>query len=368
LYFLPCHFIILWKARKTMKLKCAVLGATGVVGQYFLKLLAGHPFFTVAAVCASDARNGQRLGDIRPHTAEGIPPEFADLRFDAMDVSILAKKEVKLVFSALPADIAKDFEKQAAMQGIHVFSNASSYRMDADVPILIPEINHDHLQLAKAQLKCRPGFIITNANCTSTGLALALLPIASMHIKKLIIASYQAISGAGYPGVAALDISGNVIPHIEGEEAKVRKECAKIFGRAQTDHIIAADWQIYAHCVRGPTLYGHLVSMHVEVDNPCSLEELRRLYANFAQPKEIAGLPTAPDKPLIVRKEPNRPQPALDVWAGSPAQAAGMAVSVGKLEVEGNVIRLVSLSHNLVRGAAGGSVLNAELALREKLL
>jgi aspartate-semialdehyde dehydrogenase len=350
------------------KIQCVVLGATGVVGQHFLRLLANHPLFQVAAVCASEGRVGQRLGDIKSLIPEGIPAEVADLTFVSMAVKTLLAKKVQVAFSALPSDIAKEVEKELAGAGIHVFSNAGAYRMDETVPILIPEVNHPHLALAREQMQHSKGFIITNANCTTTGLTLALLPILSLGIRKLVVASYQAISGAGYPGVSALDISGNVIPYIDGEEPKVRKECAKIFGRVEGAIIQPTDWEIYAHCVRVPTLVGHLLSVHVEVETNSTLEQVQAYYENYQPDRPVQGLPTAPVKPVVLTMDKTRPQPSRDIMLGEPARTQGMTVSVGRLEVEKNIIRFITLSNNLVRGAAGGSVLNAELALREGLL
>lgn len=350
------------------KIRVAVLGATGMVGQYFLHLLRDHPDFEVAAVCASEARIGQPLMEARALHPAGIPAQMAHLHFSALDAKSLADLGVDIAFSGLPADIARNIEMELTLRGIHVFSNASSYRMDALVPILIPEINASHLALVSQQLQQRKGFIITNANCTTTGLAISLLPLLPLGIKRLIVASYQAVSGAGYPGIPAMDISGNVIPYIDGEEPKVRKECGKIFGRVGPAGLEPAQWQVYAHCIRVPTLVGHLVSTHVELAEALTLEQVTGLFRDYQSPVEVAGLPTAPLKPIILATDRNRPQPMRDADAGEPARAAGMAVTVGRLEVEGNIVRYVNLANNLVRGAAGGSVLNAELCLRQGLI
>jgi len=350
------------------KIKSAVLGATGIVGQHFVKLLVDHPYFELAAVCASDARAGQRLREIKPLIADGIPPAFADMVFDPMSIDLLLTKGIEIVFSALPADIATGIEKEAAEKGLKVFSNANSYRMNPQVPILIPEINYQHLALAQVQQQQTKGFIITNANCTTTGLALALIPLLLLRIKKLIVASYQAISGAGYPGVAALDIAGNVIPFIQGEENKVRQECAKICGRLKGSEIVPTDWEVHAHCFRVPTIVGHLISVHVEVEQDVDFQGVVDRFKSYVSPEQVMGLPTAPVQPVILNLEPTRPQPRIDVDAGEPVRAKGMTATVGRLEVSGRIIRFATLSNNLVRGAAGGSVLNAELAYRERLL
>ena len=347
-----------------MKVKCAILGATGVVGQNFMKLLAGHPYFELAAVCASDARTGKTLGEMKEHVPGGIPAEFSDMVFDPIDIDILVSKKIKIVFSALPADVAIGLEKEAAKNGMYVFSNTSSYRMDENVPILIPEVNYPHLELVKSQTDTK-GFIVTNANCTTTGLTMALLPIIPFGIKRLIVASYQAISGAGYPGLSAMDIMGNVVPYIGGEEPKLLRETKKICGTYANGAIQTPDWEIHAHCIRVPAIVGHLISVHAEMEKPVDHDKVLSSFQNYKTPEAVAGLPTTPDQPVIYRPEPDRPQHRYDVNAGTPERASGMAVSVGRLQVEGNIIRFVTLSNNLVRGAAGGSVLNAELAYRQ---
>ncbi|MBN1465729.1 aspartate-semialdehyde dehydrogenase [candidate division KSB1 bacterium] len=348
------------------KVRCAVLGATGVVGQNFLRLLVAHPNFELVAICASDVRVGLKLASAKEQVDGGIPIEFADLVFDPIDVDVLAAKQVQVAFSALPADVAKEVEKEAARRGIKVFSNAGAYRMEKDVPILIPEVNHAHLALVREQ--DTPGFIVTNANCTATGLAMALLPIIPFGIRKLVIASYQAISGAGYPGLSALDILGNVIPYISNEEVKLRQECTKICGALRGGAIAAADWEVHAHCIRVGTLIGHLISVHVELQSEISLQEVQDAIMHYQTPQPIAGLPTSPDVPIYYLEQVDRPQPRYDVMLGTPPRTRGMAIAIGRLEVARNVIRFVTLSNNLIRGAAGGSVLNAELAHRQGML
>jgi aspartate-semialdehyde dehydrogenase len=283
-----------------------------------------------------------------------------------MEPEALAKEGVQIAFSGLPADIAKNIEPTLADRGVHIFSNASAFRMDPAVPILIPEVNHNHLALVQQQ--SRKGMIVTNANCTTTGLALSLAPLHSLGIVRLIVASYQAVSGAGYPGVPAMDISGNLIPWIDGEEAKVRLECNKIFGQIGNGGINPAGWEVHAHCIRVPTLVGHLISTHVELAQEVTQTQIEELYLSYQSPMEVAGLPMAPDKPLLFVKESNRPQPRVDADAGGPGRRSGMAAIVGRLEVSGKIVRQVNLANNLVRGAAGGSVLNAELALRNGYL
>ena len=352
------------------KIRCAIAGATGIVGQNFIRLLHNHPNFELASICAGDARIGQEFGKTIPFVQTPLPTDILRMPLDAMDIETLRKREIAVVFSALPADIANSFEIQAANAGLAVFSNASAHRMDADVPILIPEINADHLQLVELQKKrfTNGGFIVTNANCTTTGLVLALAPLLDLDLYEIVIASYQALSGAGYPGYSAMEMSANCIPYIAGEEKKVEIEVEKIFGKIYKNTIQPVDWNIAAHCVRVPTIVGHLISVHAigERELPHSAIEYR--FQNFKPGKSVLGLPTAPVQPILLLNEPDRPQPRLDVNAGEPARARGMAISVGRLTVLGPIIRFITLSHNLIRGAAGGSILNAELALREGLL
>lgn len=350
------------------KVKCAVLGATGVVGQNFLKLLVDHPYFELTTVCASDARKGQKLGEVKEHVPGGIPAAFSELIFEAMDVNVLLSHGIQIVFSALPASTATGIEREAAKAGIKVFSNASAYRMHPQVPILIPEINYPHLDIVKSQQKETDGFIVTNANCTTTGLVLGLAPFLSLNIKKLVVASCQAVSGAGYPGLSILDISNNVIPYIAGEEPKMLNESAKICGKFDGAKIVPVDWDIYAHCVRVQTIIGHLISVHIELDEKMNRDDVKNLIEQFSSPEILAGLPTAPVRPVIFTDAPDRPQPRYDIEAGTPERAKGMAAIIGRLEVRDNVIRFITLSNNLVRGAAGGSVLNAELAFRKNMI
>jgi len=348
------------------KVKCAVLGASGVVGQNFLRLLVDHPYFELGAICASESRVGKPLSSVQENVDGGIPACFGDMTFDPINVDVLVAKEIKVAFSGLPADVAKSVEKQAAEKGIKVFSNAGAHRMDKDVPILIPEVNHEHIDLVKQQ--DTDGFIVTNANCTTTGLTMALLPLLPFHINRLVVSSYQAISGAGYPGIPSMDIISNVIPHINNEEPKMRAEAIKICGTLDGGTIKEADWEVYPHCVRVQTIIGHLISVHAELEHAVDADKLLDAFKNYTSPTEVAGLPTAPEQAVIYSEDPMRPQPRYDIMIGSPERAQGMAVMIGKLTVQGNVVRFLTLSNNLIRGAAGGSVLNAELAFRKGML
>ncbi len=348
-------------------ISCAVCGATGVVGQQFLNLLNQHPFLRVEAVCASESRTGQTLSQIQPHIASSLPSALQELTFDPLDADVLLKKGIQVIFSALPADIAYQFESDAANAGLYVFSNAGAHRMNDDVPILIPEANASHLELVRQQKS--EGFIVTNANCTTTGLVMSLLPLLDLNIRRLIVSSYQAMSGAGYPGLSALDMSSNVIPYIANEEKKMVLETTKILGNLDGAQIAPLPCAVDSHCVRVPTVTGHLLSVHAEIEHSISQKDLLHWIDAYRAPEAVQGLPTAPERPVILSRDPMRPQPRLDVMAGEPERARGMAVTIGRPVVQnGHEVRYLSLSHNLIRGAAGGSVLNAELAYRENLI
>jgi len=347
------------------RIPCAVLGASGVVGQHFMRMLVDHPYFELKVICAGDARVGSKLKTAKEQVDGGIPSAFESLEFDAIDVDLLVKKGIKIAFSALPTDVAKGIEKKAAKAGICIFSNAGANRMEPDVPILIPEINAPHIDLVKQQNT--PGFIITNANCTTTGLTMALLPFLNLDIQKLVVASYQAISGAGYPGLSAMDINANVIPFIKNEEPKLVRESRKICGAFTGQSIESTTWHVFGHCIRVPTIIGHLISVHMELGSKTSFNQIKDAILTYEPPAEVRGLPTAPIQPVIYAEEPDRPQPRYDILLGEPKRAEGMAVVIGRIEVRDNIVRFISLSNNLVRGAAGGSVLNAELAYKKDL-
>jgi len=279
-----------------------------------------------------------------------------------MGVVAVDPKEVEadVVFSALPADEAKKAEADFARAGFVVASNASAYRFDPDVPLMIPECNSDHLGLIDVQQKKRgwDGYIVTNPNCTTIMFALTLKPLMPMDIKRVIVASMQAVSGAGYEGVPSMAILGNVIPFISGEEEKVEKEAQKILGTFDGDEIVDAPFDVSASCHRVPVMDGHTEALWVEMASNPNPAEVREAFLKFDP--GLSDLPTEPEKPLIVRDEPDRPQPRLDRSAGK-----GMAVSVGRIR---SGIRYIVMGHNTVRGAAGASVLNAELLSKKGML
>ena len=350
------------------KIKVAILGATGMVGQRFIEALAGHPYFEVGALVASAKREGGRYEDTGRWKLESpLPDEVGGLALIAPDADKVAASGVRMAFSALPSDVAAGLERDLASKGIAVFSNTASHRMDAGVPLLIPEVNHETIGMVEN----KKGFIVTNANCSTTGLAVPLKVLQPLGIRRVFVATYQAISGAGYPGVPSLDILANVIPYIGSEEEKMQTEVKKILGRYDpgTKTVKDADFDVHASCVRVPVVDGHLEAVEVELTDKKPVGEIVKLFERYESPREIIGLPTAPKEPVIYRPEPDRPQHRYDVNAGDPKDRAwGMAVSVGRVRVMGNFVRFILLSHNTRRGAAPGSVLNAELAYKRGYL
>ena len=350
------------------KIKVAILGATGMVGQRFIEALDGHPYFEVGTLMASAKREGGRFVDTGRWKLEStLPPEVGELALVAPDADKIAATGVRLAFSALPSDVATKLEKDLARKGVAVFSNTASHRMDDDIPLLIPEVNYETIGMVEG----KKGFIVTNANCSTTGLAVPLKVLQPLGIRRVFVATYQAISGAGYPGVPSLDILGNVIPYIGKEEEKMQTEVKKILGLYDPGKkkIADADFDVHASCVRIPVVDGHLEAVEAEVTEKCTESDIIELFERFESPQEVAGLPTAPKKPVIYRPEPDRPQHRYDVNAGEPRDRAwGMAVSVGRVRVTGNFVRFILLLHNTRRGAAPGSVLNAELAYKRGYL
>jgi len=352
------------------KIKVAVLGVTGMVGQRFLELLQEHPYFELEAGCASDASCGKTLEERLGITENGLSAGFKDMVLSAPDPDELVQRGVKIAFSALPADIATDIEAELAQKGICVFSNARSHRNAPHVPILIPEINLQHIQAVKDQ--GTPGFIVTNSNCSVSGLAMALKPIhEAFGLKEVIVSTYQALSGAGHPGVASLDIQGNILPYIGGgEEEKMEKEALKLLGEYENGDFINARFDVTASCFRVAVKDGHTETVTFKTEKEASKEDIERILLEYRGQLNEAGyeLPTQPVKPLIVTDVIDRPQPSLDVYNGEPERARGMAVTIGRLKKVGDNHRLVLLVHNTIRGAAGDSVLNAELAYKMGLI
>lgn len=350
------------------KVPVAILGATGAVGQRFLGLLYDHPFFEIKALCASKKSEGICLSERLAFDDKRIYDKLGDMELECIDPKALAEKGIKIAFSAVPASMAGEIESELASLGIYVFSNARSHRYSPNVPILIPEINLDQLEAVKDQ--DTSGFIITNSNCAVVGLAMALKPVYEAYgVKEVVVSTFQALSGAGYPGVPSTDILGNVIPFIGGgEEEKIEKEAKKILGTYANQDFQEAEFDIISSVSRVPVKDGHLATVTFKTQKEASAEDIMRLYKEFqGEIKKMhpdLELPTAPVNPIILMEQENRPQPILDVWAGEPEQARGMAVSIGRVKKVGENLRVVTLVHNTIRGAAGDSVLNAEVALK----
>lgn len=346
------------------RIPVAVLGAMGMVGQRFIALLADHPWFRLAAVTGSERRTGGNYGEAVTWRLPTPPPA------EALNLPLLAPDaefDAPIAYSALPTEEAKALEPLFAARGHAVFSNASSYRMAEDVPLIIPEVNPEHLDLLAVQRARRgwSGMLVTNPNCSTIGVVLALKPLAdAFGVRKLQVTTLQAISGAGYPGVASLDILDNVIPYISQEEEKIERETRKLLGTLHGDAIVPAEIVISAQCTRVAVRDGHLASVSVELGRDASPAEVIDVLRAFrARPQELR-LPTAPDPLIVVREEADRPQPLRDRDVGQ-----GMAIVVGRVRPCPLLgIKFFALSHNTIRGAAGASLLNAELMLAQGML
>ena len=344
----------------------AVLGATGSVGQRFIQLLTDHPWFTVVAVTGSERKVGRRYGD----ACHWILPEAMPDWVKEMPItsSYASELDVPLVFSALPSHVASEIEPRFAGGGAWVCSNASAFRQEADVPVLLPEINPEHLGLVELQKRNRnwSAGIVTNSNCTSTGIAVVLHVLNQYYgVEQVFATSLQAISGAGYPGVAALDILDNVIPHIPGEEEKVELETRKILGEFKDGYIVPSKIEISAHTNRVAVSDGHTVCLSIGLREPCAdLSQAISKLREYQAPEASRGLPSTPDPVIYYCAGDDRPQPRLDRMHGK-----GMSTGVGRLRVDPILdLKLVVLSHNTIRGAAGGSIYNAELLVQERYL
>lgn len=343
---------------------CAVLGAAGVVGQRFVERLAQHPWFELKVLVGHDSA-GKRYGDAAqpwlPDTP--CPSSIADQVVVTLE-DLVARGDVAVVFSALPSGTAGPIESRLASLGFQVFSNAKDHRMGADVPLLVPEVNADHLALVHEQPG--PGFVVANGNCTSIVLQ---LPLAALHrtfgVESCDVVSLQGLSGAGHPGVSALDINDNVIPLIGGEEDKVETEPLKTLGTLRDGRLQLAAIAIRATCTRVNVREGHTEAVHVRLARPATLPGVEQAFAGFQGPGELSACPTAPRRPIHLATGADRPQPRRDRDA-----EGGMAVTVGRIRLsdDGLGLRFVVLGHNTVRGAAGQSILNAEYALATGVL
>ncbi len=343
----------------------AILGATGSVGQRFVSLLDNHPWFKVVALAASDRSVGQPYA----RACRWVLPEAMPAWAREMMVVPAAPEsmDARIVFSALHSEHAQEIEPRFAQAGVVVCSNASTYRRDEDVPLLLPEVNADHVALVRQQRQNRgwSGAILTNPNCTSTGLTVALKALHdAFGVRRAFVVSLQALSGAGYPGVSSLDITDNVIPYIGGEEEKVEWEPRKMLGTRNGAGIMLADIQFSAHTNRVPVIDGHTVCASVELGMPATPGQAIQVLGSYQAPAAARALPFAPQPVIVYRHEADRPQPRLDRLTGS-----GMTTVVGRVRPDPLLhLKFVVLSHNTIRGAAGGSIYNAELLVQEGLL
>jgi aspartate-semialdehyde dehydrogenase len=345
------------------KIPVGLLGATGMVGQHFVKFLQNHPWFEIAWLGASDRSAGKPYREATSWRLDGAMPA---------DVRHLKVEECKpggasrLVFSAMDASVATEIEREFARAGHVIVSNSRNHRMEPDVPLLIPEVNPEHLKIIPQQQRQRgwKGQIATNPNCSTIVLAMSLAPLKQFGITRVVATTMQAISGAGYPGVASMDINANVIPFIGGEEEKMQQETQKILGDFTAEGLRPLNARVSAHCNRVPVVNGHTVAVSVEFERKPSKDDILRALVNYRSLPQERKLPSAPPQPIIYMEETDRPQPRRDA-----ERERGMAIFVGRLrECPVLDFKFVALGHNTIRGAAGAAVLNAELMYSEGLL
>ncbi|MDF1500923.1 MAG: aspartate-semialdehyde dehydrogenase [Anaerolineales bacterium] len=346
------------------KLPVSILGATGIVGQRFVQGLHDHPWFEIKALVASHSSAGKTYREACSWKIDApMPAEIGDLVLGSLE----QKLPGRLVFSALPSGAAREIEAKLAAQDHVVCTNASAFRLEPDVPLIIPEVNAAHLSLIAKQRESRgwPGYIVASPNCTTTAIALPLKPLAeAFGLRKVVAVSMQAISGAGYPGLSMMDVMGNVLPFISGEEEKMEVETKILLGSVEAGERRPSTVEISAHANRVPVLDGHMVCLSIEFEEEGSIERVSGVMRAFEAASPYYELPSAPDSPLVLHDHSDRPQPGLDRYANE-----GMSVVVGRVRPCPSLhIRMVSLVHNTIRGAAGGAIMNAELLYGEGLL
>lgn len=340
----------------TQKLSVGILGATGMVGQRYIQLLENHPWFEISWIAASDRSSGKPYGEAAKWRLEApLPERIANLTVSPAD----PEGAPKFIFSSVDSPIARELEPKFAAAGHIVLSNSSAFRMAPNVPLVLPEVNADHLDLIEQQPWRRDsgGYLVTNSNCTVMGPVLALKPLQDRFgVEQIFATSMQAVSGAGYPGVPSMDILDNVIPYISSEEEKMEEELLKLLGTLDGHAIKPLPARMSASCNRVAVVDGHTVSVSVKLAKPATREEILAAWAEF-RPLSGKGLPTAPEQPVEYAPQPDRPQPRLDRNRGK-----GMAATVGRLRPCGLLDwKFTVLSHNTIRGAAGATILNAEL-------
>jgi aspartate-semialdehyde dehydrogenase len=344
------------------RIEVGILGATGMVGQHFIRFLQGHPWFDLKWLGASDRSAGKKYADAMTWHLGVVPETVADIAVDECKPG----NAPRLLFSAMDASVATEIERAFAQAGHIVVSNSRNHRMESDVPLLVPEINPDHLRLVPGQQRARgwKGQIVTNPNCSTIVLTMALGPLKQFGIAKIVATTLQAISGAGYPGVASMDIVGNVVPFIGNEEEKMQQETQKILGEFRGDHIEPLAAKVSAHCNRVAVVDGHTVTVSVEFSAKPTEADVLHAIQSFRGVPQQRQLPSAPPNPVIYMHEANRPQPRKDA-----ERERGMAAFVGRLRACPVLdYKFVALAHNTIRGAAGAAVLNAELMHSEGML
>jgi aspartate-semialdehyde dehydrogenase len=339
------------------RIPVAVLGATGAVGQAFVKLLANHPWFELTDVAASERSAGKSYREATHWLSGDMPPNVGTMTVRPCEPDAV---RAGLVFSALDSGIAGTAEQAFARAGRWVLSNAKNHRMDADVPLVIAEVNPDHLALLDTQRTARgwPGGIVTNGNCSTIALVSAIAPLhRRFGIRRMVVVTMQAVSGAGYPGVPSLDALGNVVPFIRDEEEKIEEETGKFLGVLRNGVVSPASCIVGAHCNRVPVENGHTVCVSLELTEPATPDLARATLGEWRGAEIARGLPSSPDRPIVLRDEPDRPQPRRDADTGN-----GMSTVVGRVRDDPVLgLRLVAMAHNVIRGAAGAAVQNAEL-------
>ena len=356
---------------RSRKFNIGIMGATGMVGQRFIQMLENHPWFNISSLMASEKSEGKKYAQAAKWYLPGdMPPQIADMVVEKISSDTVKNDDLDIVFSAVPSEIALEAEASFASD-VPVFSNTSTYRMMDDVPLMIPEVNPEHLGIITTQKKNRgwDGFIVTNPNCTTIGFALPLKPLMDAYgLKNVNIASMQALSGAGYDGVPSMAIIDNLIPFIKNEEKKAETEPLKILGKfnKKDNSFYDADFNIFASCNRVPVLDGHTISVFVETNDDFEIGDVCDVMKNFKGEPQDMKLPSAPKNPLFVMDGEDyegRPQPRMDR-----DRDGGMAVSIGRLRKNRRCLKFTCVSHNTIRGAAGASILNAELAIRKGLI
>jgi aspartate-semialdehyde dehydrogenase len=347
------------ETRAMKRIPIAILGATGAVGQRMIQLLQGHPWFEIAVLTGSDRTVGRPYGELVNWVLDGAPPaHVANMIVQPTDT---VDASVAIALSALPTAAAQQYEPLWAAHTA-VCSNASAYRMTTDVPLIIPEVNPDHVHLIDVQRRIRGwrGALVTNPNCSVIGMAMALKPLHdTLGIQQVNVATLQAVSGAGYPGVASLDILDNIIPNIGNgtEEEKIESEPGKILAKLHHDALVTASFAVSAQVTRVPVIDGHTALLSIQTERKLGIDDIERIYTSYQAPQQVRELPSSPERALVIHHAADRPQPRRDRDAGG-----GMSVSVGRIRpCPINDIRMVVLSHNTIRGAAGGAILNAEL-------